>query len=148
LLDLYPRAQHGRMLGIWGAMIMAGPILGPALGGIITDLASWRWVFVINLPLGILAIWGVRRVLPKVKPIADRSIDMLGVALLAVAVGALQLCLERGVGRSWLQSPELLAETTIAAAAFIAIGVQMRRGRFTVFRPEVFRDINFAAAAF
>src|SRR5262249_50816962 len=44
LLDLYPREEHGRMLGIWGAMIMAGPILGPALGGIITDLASWRWV--------------------------------------------------------------------------------------------------------
>ncbi len=52
LLDIYPKRDHGRMLAIWGAVIMTGPILGPALGGVITDLASWRWIFVINLPLG------------------------------------------------------------------------------------------------
>jgi DHA2 family multidrug resistance protein len=147
LLDLYPRQQHGKMLGIWGAMIMAGPILGPVLGGLITDLASWRWVFAINLPIGLVAIWGAR-VLPKGAPAAAATIDITGIALLAIAVGALQLSLERGVGQSWLHSPELLAETTIAAAAFVAIAVQIGRSRFTVFRPEVFRDINFAAAAF
>jgi DHA2 family multidrug resistance protein len=148
LLDLYPRQQHGRMLGIWGATIMVGPILGPALGGIITDLASWRWVFAINLPLGILAIWGIRRVLPKTEPGADLSIDILGIALLATAVGALQLCLARGVGQSWLASPELLAEATIGVVAFAAIAVRIGRGRFSVFRTDLFRDINFATAAF
>jgi DHA2 family multidrug resistance protein len=148
LLDLYPRRQHGRMLGIWGAMIMVGPILGPALGGVITDLASWRWVFAINLPLGVLAIWGIRRVLPKTRPGTDLSIDVLGIALLATAIGALQLCLERGVGQSWLDSPELLAETTIAVVAFGAIAVRVSRGRFTVFRTDLFKDVNFATAAF
>ena len=148
LLDLYPKQQHGRMLGIWGAVIMVGPIFGPALGGIITDLASWRWVFAINLPLGALAIWGIRRVLPKTEPGSDLSIDVLGIALLATAIGALQLFLAGGVGQSWLRSPELLAETAVAAIAFIAVGVRVRQGKFTVFQPDLFKDINFATAAF
>src|SRR6201996_1348149 len=59
LHDLYPRERHGRILAIWGAVAMLGPILGPALGGVITDLASWRWAFAINLPLGVIAIWGI-----------------------------------------------------------------------------------------
>jgi MFS transporter, DHA2 family, multidrug resistance protein len=148
LLDLYPKRQHGRMLGIWGAVIMVGPIFGPALGGIITDLASWRWVFAVNLPLGVLAIWGMRRVLPKTERGADMAIDVLGIALLAIAVGALQLWLARGVGQDWLHSPELLAETAVAAVAFAAIAARIGQGRFTVFRPSLFRDVNFAAAAF
>jgi DHA2 family multidrug resistance protein len=147
LLDLYPTNKHGRMLGIWAAVTMVGPIFGPALGGVITDLASWRWVFAINLPLGALAIWGVRRV-PKTALVADLSIDVVGISLLAIAIAALQLSLLRGVGHSWLHSPELLAETTIAAVAFIAIAVRVHQGRFSVFRPDLFRDINFAAAAF
>jgi MFS transporter, DHA2 family, multidrug resistance protein len=148
LLDLYPRNQHGRMLGIWAAVTMVGPIFGPALGGVITDLASWRWVFAINLPLGALAIWGIGRVLPRTALVADLSIDVVGIALLAIAIAALQLALARGVDQSWLNSPELLAEATIAAVAFVAIAVRVGRGRFTVFRTDLFRDINFAAAAF
>jgi len=147
LLDLYPRNQHGRMLGIWAAVTMVGPIFGPALGGVITDLASWRWVFAINLPLGALAIWGIRRV-PKSALVADLAIDVVGIALLAIAIAALQLSLARGMDQSWLNSPELLAETTIAAVAFVAIAVRVGRGRFTVFRTDLFRDVNFAAAAF
>src|SRR5215472_11129305 len=62
LLDIYPTRQHGRMLAIWGATIMAGPIMGPMFGGIITDLASWRWIFVLNLPLGVIAMAGLGQV--------------------------------------------------------------------------------------
>ena len=148
LLDLYPRQQHGQILGIWGATAMVGPILGPAIGGIITDLASWRWVFAINLPFGALAIWGIRRVLPKTAIASDLPIDVAGIALLAVAIAAVQLSLARGVGQSWLHSPELLAETTIAAVASIAIAVRVHQGSFRVFRTDLFRDINFATATF
>ena len=62
LLDLHPKERHGRMLAIWGATIMTGPILGPVLGGAITDLASWRWIFILNVPLGIIAASGLRQI--------------------------------------------------------------------------------------
>ncbi len=148
LLDLYPRQRHGRMLALWGATIMVGPIVGPALGGIITDLSSWRFVFAINLPLGALAIWGMRRALPTQEMGSDASLDMVGIALLAIAVGGLQLFLARCVSQSWLHSPELLAEAALAAGAFGAIMVRVYRGGFAVFQPAVFRDLNFALAAF
>jgi MFS transporter, DHA2 family, multidrug resistance protein len=148
LLDLYPRERHGRMLAIWGATIMVGPVVGPALGGIITDLASWRWVFAINLPLGVVAVAVMRRVLPAKEPRADLSIDVAGIVLLTVGIGALQLCLERGVGASWLHSPELLGEAAVAVIAVAAIAARVRSVGLTIFRPEVFHDVNFAAAAF
>src|SRR6516162_7331281 len=62
LLDIYPQQDHGRMLAIWGATIMAGPILGPVLGGVIADLSSWRWIFVLNFPLGVFAILGLGQI--------------------------------------------------------------------------------------
>jgi len=99
LLDLYPKERHGRMLAIWGAALMVGPILGPPIGGIITDLASWRWVFAINLPIGLLAIWATSRLRPQAEPPEAVAIDGVGIVLLMIAVGALQLTLERGVGR-------------------------------------------------
>lgn len=148
LLDLYPKERHGRMLAIWGATVMVGPILGPALGGVITDLLSWRFVFAVNLPLGALAIWGMRRALPRVEAGADLPFDMLGVALLAIGVGGLQLSLARGVGQNWLRSPELFGEAALAVVAFFSLAARVQRGGFAVLRPAVFRDLNFAAAAF
>ena len=148
VLDLYPAERHGRMLAIWGAGIMAGPIFAPLIGGIITDLVSWRWIFAINLPLGILSVWLVRRRNAETERRDDAPLDIVGVLLLTIGIGALQLCLERGVGQSWLHSPEILAEAAIAAAAAALLGWRTSHNGFSVFRPDVFRDINFAAAAF
>lgn len=148
LLDLHPPARHGRILAIWGSTIMLGPILGPVLGGIITDLASWRWVFVINLPLGMLAIWGMRRALPRAEDLSKTPIDAFGIFLLMVSVGALQLCLSRGVGRSWLHSPELSSEAAVTILGFSLLAVRARTAGFTVLRLAVFKDLHFAIAAF
>jgi len=148
LLDIYPQHRHGRMLGMLGAVVMAGPILGPPLGGIITDLASWRAVFAINLPLGLIAIAAVRHLRYREDTDKQLAIDGVGMFLLMISIGALQLLLERGVGRSWLDSPELPAEGSAFVVAVSAMVLRARHTGFSVFRPEVFKDVNFSVAAF
>jgi MFS transporter, DHA2 family, multidrug resistance protein len=146
LLDFYPKRDHGRLQAIWGAAIMAGPVLGPVLGGLITDLASWRCIFAINLPLGLLAIAGLRAAPAHAGPREAGAVDLRGLVLVAIAVAAVQLCLQRGIGRDWLHSPELLAEAGIAAAAAAAIAYVVTRGQFRLFSVAVFKNVNFATA--
>jgi MFS transporter, DHA2 family, multidrug resistance protein len=149
LLDLYPKRYHGRLLAIWGATIMAGPIMGPVLGGIITDLASWRWIFVLNIPLGIIAILGLGQVPTSSEQYnSNARIDGLGILLLVVGVGSLQLSLERSIVQSWPPSTEVIVEAMIAIIAFVAITVRSIRVPFSLFKFEVFKDINFATSIF
>jgi MFS transporter, DHA2 family, multidrug resistance protein len=148
LLDLYPKHYHGRLLAIWGATIMAGPIMGPVIGGAITDLASWRWIFVLNAPLGMIAILGLRQVPASDELSRKAPIDSLGILLLAVGVGSLQLSLERSIGQTWPPPPEIIVEAMIAVLALSAIAIRSIRLRFVLFRFEVFRDINFATSVF
>jgi DHA2 family multidrug resistance protein len=148
LHDLYPRERHGRILAIWGAVAMLGPILGPAIGGIITDIASWRWVFAVNLPLGIVAIWRMRRILPDTETTAEAPFDIIGLFLLIAGIGALQLSLQRGVGHFWLRSPELLGEISVVVIAFAVTAARVSRSGLTILRLDVFKDVNFAAATF
>ena len=149
LLDLYPKRHHGRLLAIWGATIMAGPIMGPVMGGVITDLASWRWIFVLNIPLGVIAILGLGQV-PTSSEQHDGNgrIDSLGILFLIVGVGSLQLSLERSIIHSWPPSTEVIGEATIAAVAFIGLAFRSIRVPFSLFRFEVFKDINFAMSIF
>jgi MFS transporter, DHA2 family, multidrug resistance protein len=147
LLDIYPRERHGRMLAIWGATLMAGPVLAPPLGGIITDLVSWRGVFVVNLPLGLIVIALLRPLRYRAEISDDRAIDGISVLLLMIAVGGLQLCLGRGVGRSWLASPELLGEGAATILALTALVIRIQRSGFFIFRPDIFKDLNFSVAA-
>src|SRR6266478_5163445 len=148
LLDIYPKRQHGRMLAIWGATIMAGPIMGPLLGGVITDLASWRWIFVLNLPLGAIAMAGLGQMPATGELSRETRIDGLGVLLLVIGVGSLQLSLERSIGQTWPPSREIMVEAAIAVLALSAIAVRSIRARFSLFRFEVFRNINFATSVF
>jgi DHA2 family multidrug resistance protein len=148
ILDIYPKEQHGRMLAILGAAVMTGPILGPVLGGIITDLASWRWVFAINLPLGLLSILATLGLRSTPEPAPARALDGIGIVLLMVTVGATELSLERGVGRFWTHSGEVLAEGTLAITAFAAMLLRARQSSFSVFDLDIFKDVNFAVGAF
>ena len=148
LLDIYPKAKHPRMLAILGAGVMAGPILGPMIGGVITDLSSWRWVFAINLPLGLAAVLCVTRLRSGVESARELDIDLLGVSLLMAGVAALQLFLQRGVALSWFHSPEVIGEGVAAAAAFSLLLLRARNSGLSAFRPEVFKDLNFVVAAF
>jgi DHA2 family multidrug resistance protein len=148
LLDIYPRQKHGRMLAIWGATIMAGPILGPVLGGFITDIASWRWIFAVNVPLGLIAVLGLRRISSSVEPTERTRIDGIGILLLIVGVGSLQLSLERSIGRAWPPTIETAGEAAIAILALSAIAIRSCRSSFTLLRLEVFRNVNFSVSVF
>jgi MFS transporter, DHA2 family, multidrug resistance protein len=148
LLDIYPQRDHGRMLAIWGATIMAGPILGPVLGGLVTDLSSWRWIFALNVPLGFIAILGPGQMPTTVKLSARSHIDTIGILLLVLGIGSLQMALERSSGAAHAFSAEIIVEAAIAVLALATIAIRGIRSQFTLFKFEVFRNLNFAASAF
>lgn len=118
LLDINPREKVGQAMAIWGAGIMVGPILGPLLGGWLTENFDWRWVFFINLPVGIFAFWGIARYLPESRPQGEK-LDIFGFVTLSLAIGMLQLFLDRGEQLDWFESWEIKLE---AAAALVAFG--------------------------
>ncbi|MDE2452242.1 MAG: DHA2 family efflux MFS transporter permease subunit, partial [Burkholderiales bacterium] len=122
LLDINPKERFGQAMAIWGAGIMVGPILGPMLGGWLTENASWRWVFFINLPVGALAWAGIVRYLPESRPPSTR-LDLFGFATLSLAIGLLQMLLDRGELLDWFSSIEIRLEAAgclIAFAYFVA----------------------------
>jgi len=114
LLDTYPRERHAQAMALWGVGVMVGPILGPTLGGYLTELYDWRWVFFINLPVGIVAMMGVAATVPETPRDPNRTFDFTGFALLTVAVGAFQLMLDRGEVEGWFESTEIVIEAVIA----------------------------------
>jgi MFS transporter, DHA2 family, multidrug resistance protein len=148
LLDIYPPHDHGRMLAIWGATIMAGPILGPVLGGVIADLSSWRWIFALNFPLGLIAVLGVGQVPTTIESKSKPPIDRIGLALLVIGVGSLQLALERRIGGTWPLSAETAIEAAVATIAFAGIAARSLRSQFTLFKFQVFCNVNFSVAVF
>jgi len=96
LLDINPREKHGSAMAVWGMGVMIGPILGPTLGGWLTDSYNWRWVFFINVPVGTLAFYGVWKYIKPSSAARSMRFDMFGFATLSLAIGALQMLLDRG----------------------------------------------------
>jgi DHA2 family multidrug resistance protein len=113
LLDAFPKEKHGSAMALWGVGLMVGPILGPPLGGWLTEFHSWRWVFLINVPVGVLALMGILASVRKDEP-QQRKLDVAGLALLALGIGALQLLLDRGQSLDWFASVEIQVEAAIA----------------------------------
>jgi DHA2 family multidrug resistance protein len=101
LLDTYPRERHGSAMAMWGVGVMVGPILGPSLGGWLTEYYNWRWVFYINLPFGLLAWFGLAAFVHETPIDRARRFDLFGFALLSLAIGALQMMLDRGESLDW-----------------------------------------------
>jgi DHA2 family multidrug resistance protein len=145
MLDIYPREQLAKAMSIWVTGITIGPIMGPALGGWLTDNYNWRWVFYINVPIGIVAFLGTLSTLPE-STIKRSPFDFFGFATLSLAVGALQITLDRGQLKDWFNSPEICIEAAVSAAAFYLFVVHMITTRKTRFlEPALFKDKNFLA---
>src|SRR3569623_1119946 len=105
LLNINPKERIGQAMAIYGMGIMVAPIIGPTLGGYLTESFDWRWVFLINLPVGVLCVSMLLIYMPK-NDIKIRVFDFFGFAVLALGVGALQLLLDRGAAKGWLSSTE------------------------------------------
>src|SRR5215510_2385248 len=116
LFDINPREKHGQAMALFGGGVMIGPILGPVLGGWLTDNYNWRWVFLVNLPVGVICAFLMARFMPQDEK-HDRKFDLFGFALLAIALGALQLFLDRGEQNDWFNSAETAVEVGVAIAA-------------------------------
>src|ERR1700744_2697769 len=110
MLDLYPPHKRGNIMAIWGMGVMLGPILGPTLGGYLTDAYSWRWVFYVNVPFGIAAVTGIWFFFKDSARVPGMRFDWFGFIALAVGLAALQLMLDRGTGQGWFGSGEIIVE--------------------------------------
>ncbi len=143
ILDTFPREKHGSAMAIWGVGVMIGPILGPMLGGYLTEVYSWRWVFYINLPFGVLAFLGIMMVVPRTKRDRKRRFDIFGFALLTLAIGAFQIMLDRGEYKDWFGSTEIIIEASIAVLAAYLFIVHSLTSDRPFIDLSLFGDRNF-----
>jgi DHA2 family multidrug resistance protein len=145
LFSVYPKERQGFAMALWGVAVMAGPVLGPVLGGWLTYNYTWRYVFYINLPVGVLAFLGMVAFLPDSGRNAGAKLDWFGFGTLSLAIGAMQILLDRGEERDWFGSGEIWIEAIIAASAFYLFLVHTFTAREPFVRPSLFRDRNFTA---
>ena len=147
LLDINPPEHHGRAMALWGQGVVLGPMLAPVLGGWLTDDYSWRWVFYINVPFGILSAIGLMAYVRE-SDTRHTRFDFLGFGALSLAVGALQILLDRGELKDWFGSPEIWIEAGVAIAALYVFIVHTLTGREPFIRLRLFKDANFAMGNF
>jgi DHA2 family multidrug resistance protein len=145
LMTIYPRERQGSAMAVFGLGVMAGPILGPVLGGWLTENYSWRYVFYINLPIGALGFLGMLAFLPESRQNAKERLDWFGFGTLSIAIGALQILLDRGEQQDWFSSAEIWIEAIIAASSFYIFLVHTFTSDKPFVRPALFRDPNFVA---
>jgi MFS transporter, DHA2 family, multidrug resistance protein len=146
MLDIYPPAQRGSAMAIWGMGVMLGPIMGPTLGGWLTDAYTWRWVFFVNLPFGILTVLGLSVFMKESVLRRDIPFAWFGFLSLSLGIGALQMMLDRGEDQGWFGSTEIVVEGILSIVGFYFFLADS----FTSKRPfiplRIFRDWNFSIA--
>ena len=146
LINIYPKERQGQAMAYWGMAIMIGPIIGPVLGGWLTENYSWRWDFYINVPIGILAFLGMTVFLPETTKHPGK-LDWFGFAMLSVSIGALQILLDRGQDLDWFGSGEIIIEAVVSVSAFWLFLVQTFTVKAPFVSPALFRDRNFTAGS-
>ena len=143
MLDAYTLAERGSAMAIWGIGVMIGPIMGPTLGGWLTDQYSWHWVFLINLPIGIVTVIGLVIFMDEPPTEKGRRFDWFGFVALAAGIGALQIMLDRGEQVGWFSSTEIVAELVVSIVGFYFFFAHSLTTDNPFVRFEVFRDRNF-----
>jgi MFS transporter, DHA2 family, multidrug resistance protein len=150
LADTFPPQQRGLAFALYGITAIMAPTIGPTLGGWITDNYSWRWIFYINLPVGILTLFLVYRLIedPTHRKLAKGEIrvDYIGIALLALGVGALQVLLDKGQEEDWFGSRFIVTLILISAVCLVSLVVWEWRQKDPVIDVRLFKNFNFATA--
>ena len=146
MLDIFPPSRRGSAMAIWGMGVMLGPIMGPTLGGWLTDSYSWRWVFFVNLPFGILTTFGLSVFMSETPTRRDVPFSWFGFASLSLGIGALQLMLDRGQEVGWFDSNEIVIEAIVAIVGFYFFLADCFTSRRPFISVRIFRDWNFSIA--
>ncbi len=148
LFTIYPRDKHGHAMAIFSTGAMMGPIVGPTLGGWLTENLDWRWCFYINLPVGALCAFGVFFFIRQTRAMRRDEFDLFGFATLSIAVGALQLMLDRGQLKDWFHSAEIWIYATISALSFYLLIVHtLTAGKRSFLNRELLKSPNFVAGS-
>ena len=145
LLDAYSVEERGSAMAMWGVGVMLGPIMGPTIGAWLTDNYSWHWVFLINLPIGIATVAGMFIFMHETKRQEHLRFDWFGFLALAVAIGSLQLLLDRGEQIGWFGATEAWVEAIVSAAGFYYFFAHSLTTSEPFVRFEMFKDRNFVS---
>jgi DHA2 family multidrug resistance protein len=147
VLDIYPREKYGQAMGIMSACTLLAPLLGPTVGGLITDTLSWRWIFFINVPLGIVTLFGISTFVPELRSATRTRFDFVGFGAIAIAVASLQLMVDRGQELDWFSSPEICIEAGAAVVFTYITVVHLCTAKQPFIHLAIFADRNFVAGS-
>ena len=146
MTDIFPPEERTRAMAIWGIGVMVGPILGPTLGGYLTDIASWRWTFYVNIPVGIFTLL-LMNVIPDT-PKKSRRLDWIGLLLICTSIGGLQYVIDRGNSVDWFASSSIQFATYLTITCFLGFIVhQFSDLHERIFDLSIFKDKNFAISS-
>jgi DHA2 family multidrug resistance protein len=152
LADTFPPKKRGLAFSVYGVTAVVAPAIGPTLGGWVTDSYSWRWIFLMNLPVGLMAIYLVLRYVDdppflKRTTLHESKIDYFGFGLLAVGVGFLQIVLDKGQEDDWFGSNFILTLSIIAVIALVALVIWELHVKHPILDIRLFKNVNFATAS-
>jgi DHA2 family multidrug resistance protein len=146
MTEAYPPEERGKAMAIWGLGVMVGPVLGPTLGGWLTDVAGWRWTFYINVPVGALSFFLASSFISESEK-RERRMDWTGLALLGIGVAGLQYLLDRGTSQDWFAAIDIRISAALATFGLVGFGWwSVREGERALFDLRIFKDRNFAMA--
>src|SRR4249919_3698785 len=150
LLEAFPPSERGKAMGFWGLGVVVAPILGPVVGGWLTDNYSWRWVFYINIPVGIASLVMTKMYIfdPPYLRSSSRSVDYWGIGMLAVGIGALQIVLDKGQQEDWFSSSLITTLAVLSAGCIVALIIHELTTENPVIDLRVFKARSYAVGVF
>ena len=143
ILDTYPPEEQGKAMALWGMASVMGSFIGPTVGGYVTEYLSWRYIFYINIPFGLLALAGAAIFLPETRRDPERRLDWFGFLSLSLGIGSLQLMLDRGGQLDWFESWEIITEACLAVLGLYMFNVHCLTAKQPFLDPRLLAQRNF-----